>query len=60
MKPAKTYVLTVEVDEGYDEFWEDVAKGRARTKVKEEIKALLVHHPATKSWSLTSARLGAN
>lgn len=33
----KTYVLEIAVDEGYDEFWEDVAKGQSRTKVHEGI-----------------------
>lgn len=40
----KTYVLMVEIDEGYDEFWEDVAKGKARTKVKQEIARCLLEN----------------
>lgn len=40
----KTYVLIVEIDEGCDEFWEDVAKGKARSKVKEEVASCLADH----------------
>ncbi len=37
----KTYILEVTLPEGNDEFWEDVAKGKARTKVKDAIKQTL-------------------
>ncbi len=44
MKWAKTYILRVEIDTGCDEFWEDVAKGKARTKVRDEIMSCLADH----------------
>ena len=40
----KTYFLLIELDEGNDEWWEDVAKGQARTKVKEEVLSCLADH----------------
>lgn len=37
----KRYVLLVEIDEGCDEFWEDVAKGSPRSKVRAEVQSCL-------------------
>lgn len=40
----RTYILTVEIQEGNDEFWDAIGRRSGRREVKEEVERCLAEH----------------